>query len=62
MKTFKDEYLELLDWLEERFKESRKLPDDGVGFDDGQQAQQERLDNTEYRRRLRELKVKHGVA
>ena len=62
MKTYKEEYRELIMWLEERLNESKKLPDDGIGFDAGQRAQQERIDDIEYRRRLRELKAKYGIA
>ena len=61
MKTFKEEYFELLEWLMERSEESKKLPDDGTGFDAGQRCQQEMKDGKEYRRRLRELEAKHGV-
>ena len=61
VKTYKEEYRELIMWLEERLNESKKLPDDGIGFDAGQRAQQEMKDGKEYRRRLRELEAKHGV-
>ena len=58
----KEEFMELLDWLEKQLTEASKLPDDEVGFDAGQRAQREKKVNTEYRRRLIELKTKHGVA
>ena len=61
MKTFDDEYRELIEWLEERLEESYKLPNDTTGLDGGQQYVQQRADDIEYRRRLRELEAKHGI-
>ena len=61
MKTYKDEYRELAIWRRERSVEARKLPKGKIGFDLGLRAKQRRLDGIEYRRRLRELKVKHGM-
>ena len=62
MKTLKEEHRELLKWRFERLDESIKLPNGGAGLDAGQRCQQEMKDGKEYRRRLRELKAKHGVA
>ena len=61
MKTYKDEYSLLAIWLQEQLDEARKLPKGGVGFDTGQQAQQKRKVDIEYRRRLRDLRAKHGM-
>jgi hypothetical protein len=62
MKTFDDEYRELLNWLKERQKETDKLPNDGTGLDaTGQQGRQDYLDNLEYRRRLKALMKKYDM-
>ena len=62
MKTFREEYLDLWSWRESLLKESSKLSRDFIGLDGSPRGQQERKDAAEYRRRLRELKAKHGVA
>jgi len=50
MKTFQDEYRELVEWIIGRREESDKLPRDGIGLGyPSQRGQQEKADNTEYR-------------
>jgi len=58
MKTFDDEYRNLLIWYKEKLDDAKKLPN-GVGLDDGQRCRQERLIDNEYRRRLRALQEKY---
>ena len=62
MRTFEEEHLELLIWRRHRLDESNKLPDDGIGLDDGQRCKQEKKDRAEYCRRLSELEAKYGIA
>ena len=62
MRTYKEEYHELVEWRMARFEESNKLPMDGTGLGyPCQRTQQERLDGQEYRRRLRELREKYNI-
>ena len=61
MAAFKEDYREMVEWLEEQLNESKKLPNDGSGLDAGQRCKQEREIGKEVRRRLRELETKHGI-
>ena len=61
MKTFDEEYNELLSWLKQRRSESDLLPDEAFGLDGSERCVQEQKDNIEYRKRLNELKIKHSV-
>ena len=62
VKTFDEEHLELLKWRFERLDESSKLSYESKGLDGSPRGKQERKDAAEYRRRLRELEAKYGIA
>ena len=62
MKTFDEEYKELLSWLRQRRNESALLSDEVFGLDGSERCIQEQKDDAEYRKRLSELKVKHSVS
>jgi hypothetical protein len=61
MKTFKEEYHELLKWRFEKFEESDKLSSEFNGRDGSEQCLQERKDGIEYRKRLKALKEKYNI-
>jgi len=62
MRTYEEEYHELVEWRMARFEESDKLPKDGTGLGyPDQRSQQERLDGQEYRGRLIKLKEKYNI-
>ena len=58
MKSFKDEYKELLLWYKEKTDECDKIPSEG-GYDGGG-TEQRRIYTAEYRNRLNLLKEKYG--
>ena len=63
MKTFKEEYRELLDWLKEQWDYADALPHKDEGLDGGgERGAFTRVYQREYRQRLRALKEKHGIA
>ena len=61
-KTFDEEHMDLLKWRFARLDESSKLSYESKGLDGSPRGIQERKDAAEYRRRLRELEAKHGIA
>ena len=63
MKTFEDEYLELLGWYKEQSEELFKLPREPVelcGLDGGEYEKQRRIVDREYYQRLRSLEEKYN--
>jgi len=60
MKTFKEEYKELLLWYKEKSDECDKIPSEG-GHDGGG-TEQHRIYTEEYHKKLTELKQKYGKA
>ena len=62
VRAFDEEHMELLKWRFARLDESSKLSYESKGLDGSPRGMQERKDAAEYRRRLRELEAKYGIA
>lgn len=59
MKTFEEEYEELLEWRFKKWNESDKLPT-APGYDAGESEIQRRKDATAFQKRLKQLKQKYN--
>ena len=61
MKTFDEEYIELLDWYEPKSRAIDEIPWDGVSLD-GNGTKEKRELTHEYRKKLKALKKKYNIA
>jgi len=61
MKTFREEYNELINWYLPKIKALDDIPWDGISRD-GAGTEEKRKLNAEYRKKLKALKEKYSVA